>query len=572
MDGFDQRTTTLDLNGPVLSWVSQPSDVTTSGIATFTGIATATFATQTPANPATNTGTLAYQWYYKVGSATTFGQLANGDIAGLGLTSIAGAATTNLTVYGTSIGSNITLEGLSFFLRPDVTPSAYGTSSPITAGTARSTGNANNELSIDSNTVGLTIKPSLEITTQPTTQIVATGDKATFNVVAGISGYGSQTITYQWAVDGDDATNSDTISGSTSDTFEISSTTIGIQTVNCKLTHTSATNSPLYSDTVNFKVLSPRELIKYEVMADDGTWYTSGEQNLADGAYTVYGDTYNWQSTPSRTLCVYAPEKDIIAKVTMAGAAARSGGLNHGGGGGKGGQSQFYLTLKQNIEYIIKIGTSISPDGDFGGAGGATFLYSGGSIVVVCGGGGAGGRSREGGDGGGVSVVGGDGGGPGSGNGGIRYDVGELPLQGEFPGGSWLGPASGYIGGRVSGCTFGQYWTGQGYSACSNIGTVKFFDNSGSAIDESTDSITRGYKAGLGHRDNGAFVQKSGEAAFGNIDYFPAGGSGAVGGDSCENEESGGGGGSGYSNGDVEIITTGLGGNASQYGFIKFEV
>ena len=339
MDGFDQRTTTLDLNGPVLSWVSQPSDVTTSGIATFTGIATATFATQTPANPATNTGTLTYQWYYKVGSATTFGQLANGDIAGLGLTSIAGAATTNLTVYGTSIGSNKTLEGLSFFLRPDVTPSAYGTSSPITAGTARSTGNANNELAIDSNTVSLTINPTISITTQPSTQIVATGDKATFNIVAGISGYGSQTITYQWAVDGDDATNSDTISGSTSDTFEISSTTIGIQTVNCKLTHTSATNSPLYSDTVNFKVLSPRELIKYEVMADDGTWYTSGEQNLADGAYTVYGDTYNWQSTPSRTLCVYAPEKDIIAKVTMAGAAARSGGLNHGGGGGKGRQS-----------------------------------------------------------------------------------------------------------------------------------------------------------------------------------------------------------------------------------------
>ena len=148
-------------------------------------------------------------------------------------------------------------------------------------------------------------------------------------------------------------------------------------------------------------------------MADDGTWYTSGEQNLADGAYTVYGDTYNWQSTPSRTLCVYAPEKDIIAKVTMAGAAARSGGLNHGGGGGKGGQSQFYLTLKQNIEYIIKIGTSISPDGDYGGAGAGTFLYSGGSIVAVCGGGGAGGRSREGGDGGGVSVVGGDGGGTG---------------------------------------------------------------------------------------------------------------------------------------------------------------
>ena len=159
---FNEISTTLDLNGPILSFSEQPTG--TTGIGTtagatggasvsFTGIATATFATQTPANPATNTGTLTYQWYYKVGSATTFGQLANGDIAGLGLTSIAGAATTSLTVYGTSIGSNKTLEGLSFFLRPDVTPSAYGTSSPITAGTARSTGNANNELQIDSNIV-----------------------------------------------------------------------------------------------------------------------------------------------------------------------------------------------------------------------------------------------------------------------------------------------------------------------------------------------------------------------------------------------------------------------------------
>jgi len=571
MAGFGKRNTTLDLNGPVLSWVSQPTDVTTCGVGTFTGIATATFPSQTGYTP-TNTGTLTYQWYYKVGSATTVGKLTNGDIIGLGLTSVTGAATTNLTVYGVSTGSNQSLEGLKFFLRPDVTPSAYGTGSPITAGTARSTGNANNELAIDSNTVSLTVNPTISITTQPSTQIVATGDKATFNIVGSVSGYGSQLLAYQWILDGSDAADSSTIAGSNADTFEISSTTIGIQTVQCKITHNEGCNSPLYSDVVNFKVLSPRELIKYEVMADDGTWYTSGEQNLADGAYTVYGNTYDWQATPSRTLCVYAPEKDVIAKVTMGGAAGRGDGTDHAGGGGEGGQAQFYLTLKQNIEYIIKIGTSISPDGDYGGGGGATFLYSGGTIVAVSGGGGAGGRALEGGDGGGVSVVGGNGNGFGGGNGGIRYAVGELPLQGEFPGGSWLGPASGYDGGRVSACTFGQYWTGQGYSACSDIGTVKFYDNSGDPITESTDTITRGYKAGLGHRDNGAYVQKSGEVAFGNVDYFPAGGSGAGGGNSCQNEESGGGGGSGYTNGDVEIITTGLGGNTSQYGFIKFEV
>ena len=80
MAAFDQRTTTLDLNGPVISWLTQPEEVATCGVATFTGIATATFPSQTPTNPATNTGSLAYQWYYKVGSADTVGPLYDGDI------------------------------------------------------------------------------------------------------------------------------------------------------------------------------------------------------------------------------------------------------------------------------------------------------------------------------------------------------------------------------------------------------------------------------------------------------------------------------------------------------------
>ena len=109
MESFDQRTTTLDLNGPVISWVSQPTEVSTCGVATFTGIATATFPTQTPTNPAKLTGALTYQWYYKVGAADTVGQLYNGTIAGLGLTGVTGAASTTLTVYGTSQGSNLTI-------------------------------------------------------------------------------------------------------------------------------------------------------------------------------------------------------------------------------------------------------------------------------------------------------------------------------------------------------------------------------------------------------------------------------------------------------------------------------
>lgn len=51
---FSSTPTPFDLNGPVLSFTSEPSSkiVCNSGIATFIGIATATFPTQTPPNPA----------------------------------------------------------------------------------------------------------------------------------------------------------------------------------------------------------------------------------------------------------------------------------------------------------------------------------------------------------------------------------------------------------------------------------------------------------------------------------------------------------------------------------------
>ena len=53
MPSFINKQTTLDLNGPVLSFVQHPEPASscTSGIATFVGLATATFPTQDPANP-----------------------------------------------------------------------------------------------------------------------------------------------------------------------------------------------------------------------------------------------------------------------------------------------------------------------------------------------------------------------------------------------------------------------------------------------------------------------------------------------------------------------------------------
>ena len=65
MSLFPDVNTTLDLNGPELSFTTQPVGVATSvasGIATFTGIATATFPSN-QSTRSTNTGSIAYQWY-----------------------------------------------------------------------------------------------------------------------------------------------------------------------------------------------------------------------------------------------------------------------------------------------------------------------------------------------------------------------------------------------------------------------------------------------------------------------------------------------------------------------------
>jgi len=712
MSGFDQRTTTLDLNGPVLSWLTQPTTVSTCGVATFTGIATATFPTQTPTNPATNTGSLSYQWYYKVGSATTIGVLSNGDIPGLGLTSVSGAGTTNLTVYGTSKGANLTLEGLKFFLRPDYVPSAYGTGDPITAGTGRSTGNANNELAIDSDVVPFTFYPNIEITTQPTTQTIPstttpsdTGT-ATFEVVGIVTGYGEQPLSYQWTANGSDLSNGETsysitvpvnpvnvdvsgytgsgiyydttgwvgsrqitfntteesgiyhrikidgirtfpenfgtgtfavtggrvyrcttdsdgpanlhiggdtpagggnqrlvieeggddwndmilnvsgggffreitsqpvmssgpttetrtltdrVVGAQTPTLQMSTSTAGIQTVNCRITHPIACNSPLYSNTVNLNVIESRQIIRYELMTGEpaATWYGGGEHNIFDSSIRFDAN----EAVRSRSLCIYAPEKDIVAKITLASGAGRPAGNQLGG---EGGLSQFYMTLKQNVEYIFKLGSSTQPSGGHGGGGGAAYIYRGGTVVVVVGGGGGAGSSRHGGKGGGVGLAGERGGGARGGSGGIRYADGQLPLQGFFAGGGWLPPIDYTSGspGRLSACTFGQYWTGRGYSACQDIGYVKWRSSNGTETPQSTNTILRGYKSGLGHRNNG------GNTSFGT----GGGGAGAAGGGGSQDAQGGGGGGSGYQNGDVEIISTQLGGNTSQDGYVILEV
>lgn len=191
------RQTTLDLNGPILGFTTHPQAVTvcTGLAATFTGFATAFFLTgistdspSAPTNPATNTGTISYRWY------DDSGPLTDGP-------NVVGSATTVLSLYNVSSTRNI-------YLTADYIPSAYGLPGvAVTVGSARSTGNAINDLYF-SNPAVLTIYPNIDITSEPLDKSSVQNTATTFTVEAELTdGSDPSLLSYQWYVNCGIATN-----------------------------------------------------------------------------------------------------------------------------------------------------------------------------------------------------------------------------------------------------------------------------------------------------------------------------------------------------------------------------
>ena len=549
MLNFGDRQTTLDLNGPVLSIVQQPSSVSVcnTATATFVGIATVTFPTQTPANTPTNTGILTQRWY-----VDGYGALSDGTISPLGIT-VSGSGTTTLTI------SNVvspTANGIGFFMRPDYIPSAYSqpVGSAVVAGTARSTGNGNNE-PYDSSVAILTVFPSLSITQQPSDQTIAQTLNTTFNTLASVTDTTQGNISYQWQLNGSNLTDSSTVSGAQTPNLTISLPNISDNTVRAQISHPTSCDSPIFTNSANFIVVDARQIVNFETFNDNGGFSGKGSSNLFDNPITFSADPGN----ATRALCLYAPEKNLTIRATM---AAGSGASRNGNSGGQGGLTVFEFTMEKNNEYLIKLGAQTAPTGGTNGGGGAAYLYKKGRLLVALGGGGGAGTQGRGGDGGGVGIAGQNGQGRNLGAGGALYATGTIPIVGVFPGGSvyggvnWSAPDAG----RISGCTLGNYWTSRGISPCSDVGITKFVGGTGTVVSE-TAEILRGYKPGIGHRNNGG--NGSGDNG--------GGGSGAEGGDAGTGSGSGGGGGSGYSSGDVTIISTQLGGNTSTNAFLTLE-
>jgi hypothetical protein len=550
------KQTTLDLNGPILKFLTNPQNISVvTGVAvTFVGIATAIFPTQTPANPASNTGIVTYRWY-----EDEYGELSDS-------TTITGSATTTLTIN--PVKSPVD-SGRKFYLSADYVPSAYGVS-PIVAGTARSTGNAINE-PIFSTTVTLSVISTLSIVSQPIAVTDASSENfTTFNITASVSdALLIGLLSYQWRLNGSNLSNDANTIGSNNSTLQIRRTA-GTYTIDCIVSHPNTNPLTITSNSVTYITEIPRELLVVERIDTSGgdnnkrPTLTATEQfdlrtqtvNLVAIAanknfnYNNF-DPQRGNTPPGIDYCIYSPEKDITVQIEIAGASGES---RNSVQAGRGGYGVFKITLKKNVEYTFKLGSyngSFGPTGgtltgviEGGVGGGGAFFYRGTRLLLVAGGGG----------GSGTQAAGGNGSGPGSGraengfgrNGGKGGDGGPSNDPNETVD-SYLydmnsaGRSFGAEGSRAMECLLGSpNFTNAGINRCDDYGLSRYKGNVIGLLEaEGSAVITRGFKSGDSGRINGGRA-RSGAGG--------GGGGGAKGGNASSGNKCGGGGGSGFCN------------------------
>ena len=451
---FQETPTNFELNGPTLSFTTQPVGVaTTNGSsATFIGIATATFP-----QAASNSGSIAYQWYDQNGA------ISNG-------TYVTGAATTTLTI---SRLVSPTDHNRQIYLQVDYVPSGV-------------TGNALNEPA-NSNVGIVTVYPSLSITTQPAETTSVQNVSATFSIVASVTDTTQGDLSYKWYSDGVELTDVSPVSGSSTPNLTIASSSLGTKVIKCVVSHPTAGNSPLSSNEVYFNVIYPRPGItieKYDTTTSTAS--VSFHDLQVSGDLTLLAQN---QTNSTSLISLYASEKDTDVEMEIYGGSGASVGSYSGG---KGGFSKVRMTMKKNEEYTIAGLDAVNN---------CPFVYRKGSLIAVVGKGGDAASGGSGGDGGGINISGTSGGGRGGGNGGQALAAGTLPSNGIFGSSSSstaISPdtkATGQTGGRALPCPKGNYWISKGYSACADVGASQIYLANGTVVANSS-VITRGFKSG----------------------------------------------------------------------------
>ena len=435
----NNKQTTLDLNGPILGFASNPISVavtgvlsgTGSGIVTFTGIATATFNTiGIVTNTTSNTGYITYRWY-EVG----IGALSDS-------TYVVGTATTTLTLSRLITPTD---NQKQYYLEADYVASAYGT-----VGSAQSTGNAINE-PLDSSIGILTVLPLIEIIAQPTDKQAITNTNTSFTIDASLSdSFFGTGVSYQWQLNGQNIDD-------------------GVITTTTTTSTTIATPQEFnYSNDTTVTVPSSATDIQVTVAGASGGG--GGSDAGGPGGGGGSGRVGKFSYTPGT-------QRNLTFNIGRRGNGGGSGNFNAYGGGGSSGVAGGGRGGGAG-------GSGWSGGG--GGGGGATGVYDNvvGAYTIVAGGGGGGGGGSNnrgapgGGDSGGFSsssgsfsISGGnsggdkdgDGGGGGGGGGGATGGGGGGAGQDNDSGGGGGSGAGSRNNSNVS--TFDSQWTngGDGY-------------------------------------------------------------------------------------------------------------
>ena len=200
---FNKVPTDLDLNGPILSITTEPTGVTGIGTTVgatggasvaITGVATAVVGSSGTGG----TGYLSYQWY-----EDGVGALSDGTyITGTASTGTVGStATLTLSNLITPTDNN-----RKFYLEVDYVPSyVVGVQSVTVPGFK--TGNAFNE-PITSGVATVTVTPLIDIVVQPANKQILLDTNTTISVNAELTdGAFSDDLTYQWFLNGEEATD-----------------------------------------------------------------------------------------------------------------------------------------------------------------------------------------------------------------------------------------------------------------------------------------------------------------------------------------------------------------------------
>ena len=401
-------------------------------------------------NFALDGGSVAFNWYFDGSRILDTSEDSNSNAEIVGFSSATGTGST-ITINGLTLDDN----GKEVYFEAEYVPSAYQTTPPVTAGTARSTGNAFNE-PLQSGIGTITVKPIIEITSQPEGQVVGQTFEASYSIAARTTP-GNGPVQYQWQLNGNDLSNgtsTTTVNTAASGQLEVTDANGRIvdvvdfgqvssysgpnkRPINSELTEESYTLGQTYT-------LKSSENITTKLLVFGAGGGGSDVRSVRGSRGGVSEGTFTFIKDQEYKLIVGSAGDRVTAGLPGGGTGGGTrGSSGRGGGGGYTGLFEESIT-HANAIIIAGGGGGSTGDVGFGGAGGGTEGADGSNgNRAGLGGSQNGGGAGKGSSGSGSALQGGNGDNAGAGGGGYYGGGGGNP-SGTISDGAG-GGGSGYI-------------------------------------------------------------------------------------------------------------------------------